>query len=120
MTPEGLEHTTPRTPGASRLHGPQSNIAHALPSDMPRGRGTEDIDNADIHEGGPQGPGYEAATARVRALEAKRTDYPSHRQPVPRRLTGEDIAVTGEDTAEYGCRAEEYGIRGNHMPNPER
>jgi hypothetical protein len=56
----------------------------------------------------------------VRALEAKRTDYPSHRQPVPRRLTGEDIAVTGEDTAEYGCRAEEYGIRGNHMPNPER
>jgi hypothetical protein len=50
MTPEGLEHTTPSTPGASRLHGPQSNIAHALPSDMPRGRGTEDIDNADIHE----------------------------------------------------------------------
>jgi hypothetical protein len=47
------------------------------------------------------------------AVEAKRTDFLSHRQPVPRRLTGEDIA-------EYGCRAEEYGIRGNRMPNPKR
>jgi hypothetical protein len=47
------------------------------------------------------------------AVEAKRTDYLSHRQPVPRRLTGEDIA-------EYGCPAEEYGIWGNRMPNPKR
>ena len=49
---------------------------------------------------------------RVRALEAKRTDYLSRRQPVERRLTG--------DIAEYGCQAEEYGVRGNRMPNPKR
>src|SRR5215217_5081407 len=38
IAPEYLKHTTTRAPGASRLHGPQSNIAHALPSDLPRRR----------------------------------------------------------------------------------
>jgi hypothetical protein len=47
--------------------------------------------------------------ARVRALEAERTDYLSHRQRVPGRLTG--------DIAEYGCQAEEYRTQGNRMQN---
>src|SRR5215218_1096766 len=67
IAPEYLKHTTTRAPGASRLHGPQSNIAHALPSDLPRrwaGGGTEDGDNGeDIHE--DLKAGYEAATARA-------------------------------------------------------
>ena len=53
MTPEGPEHTIPRTPGASRLHAPRSNIAYALPSlGYAPGEGRRTEDNAeDIHEG---------------------------------------------------------------------
>jgi len=112
MALEGPEHTIPRTPGASRLHAPQNNIAHALPSDTPRGSDGGRRQRR-RHTRGPQGPGYEAAImACVRTLEAKRTDYLSHRQPVLRRLT--------RDIAEYGCPAEEYGIRANRMPKPKR